>query len=168
MWHLHPAKLHGGDASETLSDTNIRDRAGGAMGSTSAAKGDGTLAIDCQKLDFAFNAEGETVLNGVDLQLERGSRCLLIGANGGERGVFIPLPPRNYCTLEVIRSIGHRWSDREPWILIPSVAGKSTLLRILAGKRLTKTRSCKILGQDVFMNPPNVRLPLLLVFLCQS
>ncbi|WWC90862.1 uncharacterized protein L201_005799 [Kwoniella dendrophila CBS 6074] len=33
-------------------------------------------------------------------------------------------------------------------------AGKSTLLRILAGKRLTKTRSCKILGQDVFMNPP--------------
>lgn len=35
-------------------------------------------------------------------------------------------------------------------------AGKSTLLRILAGKRLTKTRSCKILGQDVFMNPPGV------------
>ncbi|ORX38627.1 P-loop containing nucleoside triphosphate hydrolase protein [Kockovaella imperatae] len=34
-------------------------------------------------------------------------------------------------------------------------AGKSTLLRILAGKRLTKTRACKILGQDVFMNPPN-------------
>ncbi|WVR07403.1 hypothetical protein IAU60_004444 [Kwoniella sp. DSM 27419] len=33
-------------------------------------------------------------------------------------------------------------------------AGKSTLLRILAGKRLTKTRSCKILGQDVFMSPP--------------
>ncbi|ORY35416.1 P-loop containing nucleoside triphosphate hydrolase protein [Naematelia encephala] len=33
-------------------------------------------------------------------------------------------------------------------------AGKSTLLRILAGKRLTKTRSCRILGQDVFMNPP--------------
>ena len=37
-----------------------------------------------------------------------------------------------------------------------AVAGKSTLLRILAGKRLTKTRSCKILGQDVFMNPPGV------------
>jgi CCR4-NOT complex subunit CAF16 len=36
------------------------------------------------------------------------------------------------------------------------VAGKSTLLRILAGKRLTKTRDCKILGQDVFMNPPAV------------
>jgi predicted ABC-type transport system involved in lysophospholipase L1 biosynthesis ATPase subunit len=35
-------------------------------------------------------------------------------------------------------------------------AGKSTLLRILAGKRLTKSRDCRILGQDVFMNPPNV------------
>ena len=34
-------------------------------------------------------------------------------------------------------------------------AGKSTLLRILAGKRLTKTRDCRILGQDVFMNPPH-------------
>ncbi|GFZ49384.1 CCR4-associated factor 16 [Saitozyma sp. JCM 24511] len=35
-------------------------------------------------------------------------------------------------------------------------AGKSTLLRILAGKRLTKSRDCRILGQDVFMNPPSV------------
>jgi len=33
-------------------------------------------------------------------------------------------------------------------------AGKSTLLRILAGKRLVKTRSCKIHGQDVFMSSP--------------
>ncbi|KAK8854895.1 hypothetical protein IAR55_003634 [Kwoniella newhampshirensis] len=33
-------------------------------------------------------------------------------------------------------------------------AGKSTLLRILAGKKLTQTRCCKILGQDVFMKPP--------------
>ncbi|GHJ87970.1 hypothetical protein NliqN6_4372 [Naganishia liquefaciens] len=33
-------------------------------------------------------------------------------------------------------------------------SGKSTLLRILAGKKLTKTKTAKILGQDVFMNPP--------------
>lgn len=39
-------------------------------------------------------------------------------------------------------------------MLTTTAAGKSTLLRILAGKRLTKTRNCKILGQDVFMNPP--------------
>lgn len=35
-----------------------------------------------------------------------------------------------------------------------SLAGKSTLLRILAGKKLTKTKTARIMGQDVFMNPP--------------
>ncbi|CAD6578075.1 MAG: CCR4-NOT regulatory complex component [Tremellales sp. Tagirdzhanova-0007] len=73
------------------------------------------LAIDCRLLTFSFDKDSDKVLEDVDLQLEPGDRCLLVGANG---------------------------------------AGKSTLLRILAGKRLTKTRSCKILGQDVFMNPP--------------
>ena len=33
-------------------------------------------------------------------------------------------------------------------------SGKSTLLRILAGKKLTKTKTARIMGQDVFMNPP--------------
>ncbi|KAK1927015.1 P-loop containing nucleoside triphosphate hydrolase protein [Papiliotrema laurentii] len=73
------------------------------------------LGVDCQNLSFSFNEGDEPVLQGVNLQLPQGSRCLLVGANG---------------------------------------AGKSTLLRILAGKRLTKTRDCKLLGQDVFMNPP--------------
>ncbi|CAK9782779.1 unnamed protein product [Cutaneotrichosporon oleaginosum] len=74
------------------------------------------LAIDCRDLTFFFNPnDAEPVLSGVNIQLERGDCCLLVGANG---------------------------------------AGKSTLLRILAGKRLTKTRNCRILGQDVFMNPP--------------
>ena len=41
------------------------------------------LAIDCQNLEFSWNQDTELVLSGVDLQLERGSRCLLIGANGG-------------------------------------------------------------------------------------
>ncbi|KAL7423483.1 CCR4-NOT regulatory complex component [Cryptotrichosporon argae] len=74
-----------------------------------------THALDCQALTFAYKDGDAPILDGVDLQLERGDRCLLVGANG---------------------------------------AGKSTLLRILAGKRLTKTRNCRILGQDVFMNPP--------------
>jgi ABC-type thiamine transport system ATPase subunit len=39
-----------------------------------------------------------------------------------------------------------------------STAGKSTLLRILAGKRLVKTKKCTILGQDVFMKPPGVSI----------
>jgi len=41
------------------------------------------LAIDCQGLTYAF-AEGlESALDGVDLQLKRGDRCLVVGANGG-------------------------------------------------------------------------------------
>lgn len=40
-------------------------------------------AIDCRDLSFAFAEGQETVLQGVDLQLEQGSRCLLVGANGG-------------------------------------------------------------------------------------
>lgn len=43
-----------------------------------------TLAIDCQGLTYAF-AEGlESALDGVDLQLKKGDRCLLVGANGGQ------------------------------------------------------------------------------------
>lgn len=44
---------------------------------------DDLLALDCRKLDFAFTAEDETVLHDVNLQLAQGSRCLLVGANGG-------------------------------------------------------------------------------------
>ncbi|XAO25819.1 hypothetical protein I312_104649 [Cryptococcus bacillisporus CA1280] len=73
------------------------------------------LAIDCQSLTYSWKEGDDPVLENVNLELQKGDRCLLLGANG---------------------------------------AGKSTLLRILAGKRLTKTRTCRILGQDVFMNPP--------------
>lgn len=46
-----------------------------------------TLAIDCTGLTYAF-AEGlESALDGVDLQLKKGDRCLLVGANGG---MYIP------------------------------------------------------------------------------
>lgn len=40
-------------------------------------------AIDCRELFFSFTEGAETVLQGVNLQLEQGSRCLLVGANGG-------------------------------------------------------------------------------------
>jgi NADPH:quinone reductase-like Zn-dependent oxidoreductase len=41
------------------------------------------LAIDCTGLTYAF-AEGlESALDGVDLQLKKGDRCLVVGANGG-------------------------------------------------------------------------------------
>jgi CCR4-NOT complex subunit CAF16 len=42
------------------------------------------LAIDCPDLTFAWAADAEPVLDNVQLQLQRGDRCLLIGANGGE------------------------------------------------------------------------------------
>lgn len=35
--------------------------------------------------------------------------------------------------------------------------GKSTLLQILAGKRLIKNASAQVLGQNVFFNTPPVR-----------
>ena len=41
------------------------------------------LAIDCLNLSFSFAEGSQTVLKGVDLQLGRGARCLLVGANGG-------------------------------------------------------------------------------------
>lgn len=44
------------------------------------------LGIDCGKLNFAFAEGQETVLTDVDLKLEQGSRCLLVGANGGMLG----------------------------------------------------------------------------------
>lgn len=61
---------------------------------------DETLAIDCQGLTYAF-AEGlESALDGVDLSLKKGDRCLLVGANGGMLCLFtsplkltIPFPP---------------------------------------------------------------------------
>jgi ABC-type transport system involved in cytochrome bd biosynthesis fused ATPase/permease subunit len=42
------------------------------------------LALDCVGLDFAFVTGGENVLEGINLQLGKGARCLLVGANGGE------------------------------------------------------------------------------------
>lgn len=41
------------------------------------------LALDCQGLTFAFKEGAEPVLEGINLELKRGDRCLLIGANGG-------------------------------------------------------------------------------------
>lgn len=56
-----------------------------------------TLAIDCQGLTYAFSEGLESALDGVDLKLKKGDRCLLVGANGGKLvicygyGVVCPL-----------------------------------------------------------------------------
>lgn len=45
---------------------------------------DELLALDCRDLTFSFKEGDEPVLEDVNLQLKRGDRCLLIGANGGQ------------------------------------------------------------------------------------
>ena len=56
------------------------------------------LAVDCRLLSFSFDKDSEKVLEDVDLQLEPGDRCLLVGANGGmHRG------------LSMCRSMIHSW-----------------------------------------------------------
>lgn len=56
----------------------------------------------------------------------------------------------------IFRFARHQTLWLEPYRIAPFIclAGKSTLLRILAGKKLTKTKTARIMGQDVFMNPP--------------
>lgn len=44
----------------------------------------GEHAIDCRDLHYAFVEGAESALTGATLQLPKGARCLLVGANGGE------------------------------------------------------------------------------------
>ena len=48
-----------------------------------ANQADSLLAIDCKDLSYSFVDGQETVLTDINLELEQGSRCLLVGANGG-------------------------------------------------------------------------------------
>lgn len=71
------------------------------------------LSVDVKDLTFSFaGADGPPALDKCNLSFTRGSRCLLIGANG---------------------------------------AGKSTILRLLAGKRMpSKGAHIRVFGKDVF------------------
>ena len=69
---------------------------------------EGLLGIDCKKLHYTFAGGDEAVLEDIDLQLEQGSRCLLVGANGGESG-FSTAPGSWYSVwssvAEVLRTL---------------------------------------------------------------
>lgn len=40
-------------------------------------------AISVRDLSFSFNQADETALKNLNMDVEQGSRCLLVGANGG-------------------------------------------------------------------------------------
>jgi CCR4-NOT complex subunit CAF16 len=70
--------------------------------------------VDVRGLNFSYQTDLITkvqVLFGIDFQLRKGSRCVLLGENG---------------------------------------AGKSSLLRVLAGKHLVENCTCKVLGVSSF------------------
>jgi CCR4-NOT complex subunit CAF16 len=97
----------------------------------------GNTEIFVQNLTYFHDPSGPPSLSGVNISLPKGSRTLLIGANGG---VHFRLTTIN---ISVYRHLF-------------SLAGKSTLLQILAGKRLVSSEGARILikGCDVFRNSP--------------
>eukprot|EP01134_Creolimax_fragrantissima_P001810 CFRG1810T1 len=71
--------------------------------------------VDVVGLNYAYK-NGLPVLFDVNMMMPRGSRCLLVGANG---------------------------------------TGKSTFLRILAGKKLVHATKCEVLNVDPFQDSPS-------------
>jgi CCR4-NOT complex subunit CAF16 len=88
--------------------------------------------VSIKNLTFIPQGTIEPALENVSLSLPKGSRTLLIGANGG-LAVFLR-PDKSSLTR--------------------NIAGKSTLLQILAGKKLVKGADVTIKGLDVFHQFP--------------
>lgn len=99
------------------------------------AEMDGIAEITVQNLTYHHDPSGPASLTYINFDLPKGSRTLLIGANGG---------------LHFTCSSHRQWSTNT------SIAGKSTLLQILAGKRLVGSEGTRILikGRDVFRDSP--------------
>lgn len=51
---------------------------------TSTQIHDDAHTINCQDLTYSFTEGSESALTGATLQLPKGARCLLVGANGGK------------------------------------------------------------------------------------
>ena len=83
----------------------------GHLGRNVAADMTAQAVVEISHLDFRFDVQLPFVLRDVNMQVNRGSRTLLIGANG---------------------------------------AGKSSLLRILAGRHFHSPSKCQILGRPAF------------------
>jgi len=89
--------------------------------------------VSVKNLTFVPQGASEPALDNLSLSLPRGSRTLLIGANGGQS---LSLSTKKFI------------------IINSKAAGKSTLLQILAGKRLIKGADVTIKGLDVFYQFP--------------
>lgn len=92
-------------------------------------------AIEVHKLTFAFphSTSKLPALKDVDLVLPRGSICIMVGSNGAGAYLITSIYLRLYRITDTLHFF---------------VLGKSTLLQILAGKRLTKSHAM-VLGSDV-------------------
>lgn len=92
--------------------------------------------ISAKNLTFVPQGALEPALDNISLSLPKGSRTLLIGANGGQSLSFSQsLATQNLLPARI-------------------TAGKSTLLQILAGKKLIKDADVTIRGLDVFYQFP--------------
>ena len=93
--------------------------------------------ISAKNLTFSYNAFSPPCLVDLNLNLAPGSRTILVGANGGLKLA--------HFLLEV---------DID---LLVQTAGKSTLLQLLAGKRLISMAGAelKVKGCDVFRDSPS-------------
>ncbi|SGY26056.1 BQ5605_C018g08694 [Microbotryum silenes-dioicae] len=138
------------------------------------------LAIHVEDLRFAYRPvdapELEPVLEHVNLNLPKGARCILVGANGagelprqrlewvlhlvgaafddrrGRRRILDDVARGVDLRLQCAHSLCHTLAHHIH-LTTSGLAGKSTLLQILAGKRLTRS-GAKVLGQDVFFSTP--------------
>lgn len=119
------------------------------------------LAIGVNQLDFSYaqlhGVQARPVLEQVTLNLPKGSRCLLVGSNGAGTSFSLTRsrqksePP---LTVLPFASSPHPLpGGTTPCANAITPPGKSTLLQILAGKRLTRSNA-QVLGQNVFFQTP--------------
>ena len=93
-----------------MAETGARSEADGTSTTSTVA------SVDVKGLTFGYKGTDNPVLKNVSLHLPRGSRCLLVGANG---------------------------------------AGKTTMLRLLAGKCMHPRNTVHVMGQPAFYCTPS-------------
>ena len=114
------------------------------MGDTLNASANG-YEISITNLTYTHREGASPSLSDVNIHLPKGSRTILVGANGGKHIIAINKGVAMLTTCGCIRDFSRL------------AAGKSTLLQILAGKRLISSpgTDVSIKGRDVFRQTPD-------------